>query len=195
MPEKINRRDEIVRVASELFVQDGYEATSVREIAQRVGCTEAALYYHFKDGKRALLKEVIETVIPKLLSIIEECQGATSLNELLVLYTTQLRDVMGKQAQWFRWLVADFPNFGEEERLLFYEKHRTIYQNFMEILQPFIPDPVEARHAAWIIMCTTIGYMQMFYMLNLKALPYNKEIHLIDLLSRALSLDSTASVP
>jgi AcrR family transcriptional regulator len=197
MADKINRRDEIVRVASELFIQDGYEATSVREIAQQVGCTEAALYYHFKDGKRALLKEVIGIVLPKLFTIIEECRGAASLNELVTLYSDALLKVMTRQAQWFRWLVSEFPNFGEEERMLFYEKKRTIYHNFMELLQPFIADPVEARQTAWIMICTSIGYMQVFYILNLKSVPYTKEIRLIDLLSRALSLDAdrTASAP
>src|SRR3954453_6983222 len=35
-------------VALELFLEQGYEATSLREIAERLGVTKAALYYHFK---------------------------------------------------------------------------------------------------------------------------------------------------
>ncbi|GAB1690488.1 TetR/AcrR family transcriptional regulator [Krasilnikovia sp. M28-CT-15] len=40
-------RAEIRRVALELFTERGYEATSLREIAERLGVTKAALYYHF----------------------------------------------------------------------------------------------------------------------------------------------------
>lgn len=35
-------------MALELFAEQGYEATSLREIAERLGVTKAALYYHFK---------------------------------------------------------------------------------------------------------------------------------------------------
>ena len=40
--------DRIQDVALELFTEQGYEATSLREIAERLGVTKAALYYHFK---------------------------------------------------------------------------------------------------------------------------------------------------
>ncbi|MBO3752080.1 TetR/AcrR family transcriptional regulator [Streptosporangiaceae bacterium NEAU-GS5] len=41
-------RTRIQEVALELFTEQGYEATSLREIAERLGVTKAALYYHFK---------------------------------------------------------------------------------------------------------------------------------------------------
>ncbi|MFI9328213.1 TetR/AcrR family transcriptional regulator [Kitasatospora sp. NPDC052868] len=41
-------RARIVAVALELFAEQGYEQTSLREIADRLGVTKAALYYHFK---------------------------------------------------------------------------------------------------------------------------------------------------
>jgi AcrR family transcriptional regulator len=58
----MNRRDrqkaetlrEIMRSAEELFVDQGYERTSVHQIAERSGLTKGALYHHF-DSKEALL--------------------------------------------------------------------------------------------------------------------------------------------
>jgi AcrR family transcriptional regulator len=41
-------RTRIQHIALELFTENGYEATSLREIAERLGFTKAALYYHFK---------------------------------------------------------------------------------------------------------------------------------------------------
>ncbi|WP_395295634.1 TetR/AcrR family transcriptional regulator [Kitasatospora hibisci] len=41
-------RARIIAVALELFSEQGYEQTSLREIADRLGVTKAALYYHFK---------------------------------------------------------------------------------------------------------------------------------------------------
>lgn len=48
--------------ALELFSQNGYEATSLREIAERLGVTKAALYYHFAskaDIVRSLLADYL----------------------------------------------------------------------------------------------------------------------------------------
>jgi AcrR family transcriptional regulator len=42
-------RGRIQAVALDLFAEQGYEKTSLREIAERLGVTKAALYYHFKS--------------------------------------------------------------------------------------------------------------------------------------------------
>ncbi|WP_199039345.1 TetR/AcrR family transcriptional regulator [Glycomyces salinus] len=41
-------RERIQQIAISLFSEMGYERTSLREIAERLGVTKAALYYHFK---------------------------------------------------------------------------------------------------------------------------------------------------
>jgi AcrR family transcriptional regulator len=42
-------RERIQAIALELFAEQGYEKTSLREIAERLGVTKAALYYHIKS--------------------------------------------------------------------------------------------------------------------------------------------------
>ena len=49
----------IQAVARELFAQQGVQPTSLREIADRLGITKAALYYHF-DSREALVRSIIE---------------------------------------------------------------------------------------------------------------------------------------
>lgn len=44
-----NTRQRIQDVALELFARRGYEKTSLREIAEHLDVTKAALYYHFKS--------------------------------------------------------------------------------------------------------------------------------------------------
>jgi len=46
-PELKSTRDRILEVALDLFSEQGYDQTSLREISQRLGITKAALYYHF----------------------------------------------------------------------------------------------------------------------------------------------------
>lgn len=49
-------RERILDVALELFNEQSYEETSLREIAERLGVTKAALYYHFKSKADILLE-------------------------------------------------------------------------------------------------------------------------------------------
>jgi AcrR family transcriptional regulator len=46
---RTDTRARVQKVALELFAEQGYEKTSLREIAERLGVTKAALYYHFKS--------------------------------------------------------------------------------------------------------------------------------------------------
>jgi AcrR family transcriptional regulator len=55
-------RDTIRAVALELFSTRGFDQTSLREIAERVGLTKASLYYHY-SSKQALLIAVVEPVL------------------------------------------------------------------------------------------------------------------------------------
>jgi AcrR family transcriptional regulator len=60
-------RSRIQEVALELFGEHGYEATSLREIAEHLGVTKAALYYHFKTKD-----DIIASVVNDRLAMIEE---------------------------------------------------------------------------------------------------------------------------
>ncbi|HEY1740323.1 MAG TPA: helix-turn-helix domain-containing protein, partial [Acidimicrobiia bacterium] len=78
-------RGEILAVASELFTDKGYDATSLREIAERLGITKAALYYHFpskEDILRALL-EPIGAIVGELLERLERSRNVNDWADTL----------------------------------------------------------------------------------------------------------------
>ncbi|MFF3916349.1 TetR/AcrR family transcriptional regulator [Streptomyces sp. NPDC001852] len=52
-------RREIQEIALRHFIEHGYETTSLREIAEELGVTHAALYYHFRS-KEDILVSVAE---------------------------------------------------------------------------------------------------------------------------------------
>ncbi len=60
--EKSNTREEIVEAALDLFAVNGYEATSISQLADAVGIRKASLYSHFA-GKQDILDTVVETVL------------------------------------------------------------------------------------------------------------------------------------
>ena len=60
--EKAKTRDEILNVALDLFSVNGYEATSISQIADAVGIRKASLYSHF-SSKQEILDNVVESVL------------------------------------------------------------------------------------------------------------------------------------
>ena len=60
--EKSNTRKEILEAALDLFAVNGYEATSISQLADAVGIRKASLYSHFAN-KQDILDTVVETVL------------------------------------------------------------------------------------------------------------------------------------
>jgi AcrR family transcriptional regulator len=50
-------KEKIFEAASELFAKQGYDRTSIRQIAKSVGLTESAVYRHY-PGKEAILEAI-----------------------------------------------------------------------------------------------------------------------------------------
>src|SRR5438034_5730913 len=55
--ERAETRGKILEAARRMFVQKGYEGTTMRAIATKIGYTPTAIYHHFKD-KDALVAEL-----------------------------------------------------------------------------------------------------------------------------------------
>jgi AcrR family transcriptional regulator len=55
--ERADTRQRILEAAREMFVREGFEATTMRAIAQRIEYTPTAIYHHFAN-KHALLTEL-----------------------------------------------------------------------------------------------------------------------------------------
>lgn len=64
------RRDEILIAAKELFLREGYEATTIRRIADVVGVSAPALYLYFKD-KDAIMLALCDQTFGLLIEVME----------------------------------------------------------------------------------------------------------------------------
>ncbi len=71
----------ILDVGEDLFAQQGYDGTSLRQIAQRAGIQEPGLYNHFA-GKQALYEAVLFRALnPMALALSEHMDSASNLRE------------------------------------------------------------------------------------------------------------------
>ena len=90
MAAQTNLAEIILEKSSELFCEQDYVATTIKQIANAAGCTTAALYYYYEGGKTEILREVIRSFQSgdELLAKMEECQ---SLPEFISKLTTRGR--------------------------------------------------------------------------------------------------------
>ncbi len=63
---KINRRQEILKAAEKLVLTRGLSGITTRQISEEAGCSEGALYVHFK-GRLELLLAMLEESLPEML--------------------------------------------------------------------------------------------------------------------------------
>jgi AcrR family transcriptional regulator len=88
-------RARIQQVALELFAEQGYERTSLREVAERLGVTKAALYYHFKS-KEDIVRSFTEDYFCRIDELIawgrERPSSPPAAREVLDRYITIVMD-------------------------------------------------------------------------------------------------------
>ena len=68
-------RDRILGEATRLFVANGYNGISMREIAEAVGVSKAGLYYHFKD-KQDLFLAILTDDLSAIAQIVAAARAA-----------------------------------------------------------------------------------------------------------------------
>jgi AcrR family transcriptional regulator len=72
---KVNRRSEILRAAEVLMHSRGLSGVTTRQISREVGCSEGALYFHFK-GRLELLLAMLEESLPDMLGPLQTLRAS-----------------------------------------------------------------------------------------------------------------------
>ncbi|WP_405165363.1 TetR/AcrR family transcriptional regulator [Nocardia sp. NBC_01499] len=106
-------RERIRAVAMELFSERGYEKTSLREIAERLDVTKAALYYHFrtKEDIVASLSDDLRRGIDDIVALAETAApGPERAQQILDRYGALLHGV-GRDM--VRFMAENQPAFRE----------------------------------------------------------------------------------
>lgn len=61
------RREHLVKLAAELFAEKGFQATTVRNIAEEAGILSGSLYHHF-DSKESIVDEILSGFFEELMA-------------------------------------------------------------------------------------------------------------------------------
>jgi AcrR family transcriptional regulator len=149
-------RARIQQVALELFAEQGYERTSLREIAERLAVTKAALYYHFKS-KEDIVRSFTEDYFGRVDALIgwgrEQPPGAPTARELLDRYIT----IVLESGEVFRFLERNQATIhGTEDGKHRFTQFRPRLAALMEIITgPGAPPRSRIRAATAIFAVST----------------------------------------
>ena len=77
---RTDTRDRALGVALELFARHGYTATSLREIAEQLGVTKAALYFHFRT-KEEILTAILRGYLDGIAELAQDAAANRPLSE------------------------------------------------------------------------------------------------------------------
>lgn len=113
---RTNTREQIRAIALELFAERGYDKTSLREIAERLGVTKAAVYYHYRT-KEEILASLLDDHVAGMDAVIAwgEAQppGRERRREVLARYSAMLAGPTGEGPQLIRFLQESQTSFKE----------------------------------------------------------------------------------
>lgn len=59
----IERRNQLLESAKELFAANGYHATTTRQITKNIGMADGLIYHYFPEGKKQILDIIIKEFI------------------------------------------------------------------------------------------------------------------------------------
>ena len=133
-----NSRQEIINAAIDLFYEYGYQKASLRDISRKVGLTQAAIYYHFRN-KEEILYTIIEKASNDLYFTLKSClsgkkDAVEELRDVILQHILSIKQ--GRKGA--KIIIEDKRFLGGELNKLVKEKERAVfylYKNHLVELQ------------------------------------------------------------
>ena len=120
-------KEKIRTAAMELFMKQGYYATSISDIAKQAGISKGLLYNYYK-GKEELLSEMVEARIREVVEVMEEAVALETPSEQLKYIVNGAIDNIHKNPEVHRFYLHLQTQPEADEELIKYS-HRIIEEN------------------------------------------------------------------
>jgi AcrR family transcriptional regulator len=161
------RREQLIDVATQLVVKDGFHAVSVESVAQHAGVTRAVIYQHFRD-LQSLLEAVVEREMTRALAQVSETALADlSAGDPLELMLASLRAfLLAVQAHPTTWRLLLMPPEGAPKSLRkrIARGRATVLAQLAEAVQPTLTDqadPGDAELTARVLSAISDEYARL----------------------------------
>jgi AcrR family transcriptional regulator len=130
---------QILKAAEELFLAKGYKGVSMKDVADAVQVTPAALYYHFPQGKEDLFISMVHAMFEEwaagISRAVAPAHGIRERLNLLTLYMLTLPvDHFPILMQDAKEQIKDH----EKQRAIFLQMRETVHQRIVTVFQQAI---------------------------------------------------------
>lgn len=129
------RRQEILKIAVDVFYQYGYHKASIKDISTRLGTTKAAIYYHFRN-KEEILFIIVDKIANELLLSFKACLSKYKdpIERLHALIVTQISFIESHRKD-IKILIEDKRFLSGDLNRLTREKEKTIFRLYRANMQ------------------------------------------------------------
>jgi AcrR family transcriptional regulator len=166
-------RPQILEAAKNLLIEQGYHGLSMRQIAEAVGVSKAALYYHFKD-KEELLIAILDAYLDGMESMLDDLrrQPGSSRGKISALVKFILQQPAEQRAI-IRLSSQEMAHLSAPARAVF---DRVYHEKFLDKIRAIFEDGVQAKElrpvdpnvASWTLLGMMYPY---FYPAHARDLP------------------------
>jgi AcrR family transcriptional regulator len=166
-------RGDILQQATKLLLERGYRGLSMREIAEAVGVSKAALYYHFKD-KEQLFLAILEKYLDQMAEELDEIRSRSEPSRRKISrFVGKILSRPAEQRAVIRLSSQELAHLSQAARKTF---ETSYHSKFIQKLEGMIKDGidhgeirrVDPHVAAWAILGMMYPY---FYPAHSEELP------------------------
>lgn len=155
-------RRAILQAAYELFLEKGYAASSMREIAEKSGLALGGIYNHF-ENKQAIFGEVIIDKHPfhQILPLLQQAPGET-VEEFVRNAAQSMVGELGRRPDFVRLLFVEMVEFNGRD---FPKMFETVFPQILPLIQRFLDSPGDLQPIPpFILFRAFLGLFFSFYM-------------------------------
>ena len=158
---KAATQDRILRAAGELFVHQGYEGTTIAEIAERASVSRATVFWHFGDKAGLFRESLAELLVPFRESIgrdMSDLPAAKQLEQRVAAFqdfVQERREIIQGLVRW----VGESPSLHDTLIDTLMGLHQRHIGLLTESLVEVLPPDQNPRDAAAGIMSVLLGNM------------------------------------
>ncbi len=130
----INRKKQIIQTAAELFKENGYNAVSMRDLAEKLGIKAASLYNHI-DSKEEILAEIIMDLAYSFTAHMDEVKHkkksiVDKLKEIIEMYI----DTTIQKTDFLACMNKEWKYLGEQKRNEYWELRENYEKDFLNLV-------------------------------------------------------------
>jgi AcrR family transcriptional regulator len=158
---KAATQDRILEAATQLFLERGFEKTTVAQVAEAASVSRATVFWHFSD-KRGLFREAFNRLVDPFRTSVERDMGeippAKRLHEQIALYDDFVNAHSRAVDGFVRWAVGE-PDFRETVITTLLDLHQRYAGALTQTISELVPREVQPEPLAVALITLLDGNM------------------------------------